>query len=250
MTDYLQVQNIHRTSLVSLKKSLVSISQQRHAVIGPNGAGKRRSSTSSAAGSRPPWCDPVQRTGYLRQLMSAIAKVLRAHFKSPMFSKTDRLGEHPLRRPVPGTACDIIFSANRTTIARSTSAPRPLPRRSASKASCICRSAPCSTVQRALEIAITLSTEPESRPPDEPTAGNLRAEETAQAISMIDRVTAGRTLVIRPPTTCLVFARRCHIGPSLRQNTGIRHPRQDPQRPAVKDAYSEKSSHDRGQGHP
>jgi len=59
--------------------------------------------------------------------------------------------------------------------------------------------------QRALEIAITLSTEPELILLDEPTAGMTR-EETAQAISMIDRVTAGRTLVIIEHDMDVVFS--------------------------------------------
>jgi len=59
--------------------------------------------------------------------------------------------------------------------------------------------------QRALEIAITLSTEPELILLDEPTAGMTR-EETAQAIRMIDRVTAGRTLVIIEHDMDVVFS--------------------------------------------
>ena len=59
--------------------------------------------------------------------------------------------------------------------------------------------------QRALEIAITLSTEPELILLDEPTAGMTR-EETAQAINMIDRVTAGRTLVIIEHDMDVVFS--------------------------------------------
>jgi len=59
--------------------------------------------------------------------------------------------------------------------------------------------------QRALEIAITLSTEPELILLDEPTAGMTR-EETAQAINMIDRVTAGRTLIIIEHDMDVVFS--------------------------------------------
>jgi branched-chain amino acid transport system ATP-binding protein len=59
--------------------------------------------------------------------------------------------------------------------------------------------------QRALEIAITLSTEPVLILLDEPTAGMTR-EETAQAISMIDRVTAGRTLIIIEHDMDVVFS--------------------------------------------
>jgi branched-chain amino acid transport system ATP-binding protein len=59
--------------------------------------------------------------------------------------------------------------------------------------------------QRALEIGITLSTEPELILLDEPTAGMTR-EETRQAIRMIDRVTAGRTLVIIEHDMEVVFS--------------------------------------------
>jgi branched-chain amino acid transport system ATP-binding protein len=59
--------------------------------------------------------------------------------------------------------------------------------------------------QRALEIGITLSTDPELILLDEPTAGMTR-EETAQAISMIDKVTAGRTLIIIEHDMDVVFS--------------------------------------------
>jgi branched-chain amino acid transport system ATP-binding protein len=59
--------------------------------------------------------------------------------------------------------------------------------------------------QRALEIGITLSTEPELILLDEPTAGMTR-EETDQAIRMIDQVTAGRTLIIIEHDMEVVFS--------------------------------------------
>jgi branched-chain amino acid transport system ATP-binding protein len=59
--------------------------------------------------------------------------------------------------------------------------------------------------QRALEIGISLSTEPELILLDEPTAGMTR-EETGQAIRMIDRVTAGRTLIIIEHDMDVVFS--------------------------------------------
>ena len=59
--------------------------------------------------------------------------------------------------------------------------------------------------QRALEIGITLSTEPELILLDEPTAGMTR-EETEHAIRMIDQVTAGRTLIIIEHDMEVVFS--------------------------------------------
>ncbi len=59
--------------------------------------------------------------------------------------------------------------------------------------------------QRALEIGITLSTGPALILLDEPTAG-MTLEETAEAIRMIDRVTAGRTLIIIEHDMDVVFS--------------------------------------------
>jgi branched-chain amino acid transport system ATP-binding protein len=59
--------------------------------------------------------------------------------------------------------------------------------------------------QRALEIAITLSTEPELILLDEPTAGMTR-EETEHTIKIIDRVTAGRTLIVIEHDMDVVFS--------------------------------------------
>ena len=59
--------------------------------------------------------------------------------------------------------------------------------------------------QRALEIGITLSTEPELILLDEPTAGMTR-EETEHAIRMIDQVTTGRTLIIIEHDMEVVFS--------------------------------------------
>ncbi|MBN2031739.1 MAG: ABC transporter ATP-binding protein [Deltaproteobacteria bacterium] len=59
--------------------------------------------------------------------------------------------------------------------------------------------------QRALEIAVTLSTEPELILLDEPTAGMTR-EETGEAIKMIDKVTASKTLIIIEHDMDVVFS--------------------------------------------
>ncbi len=59
--------------------------------------------------------------------------------------------------------------------------------------------------QRALEIGVTLSTEPELILLDEPTAGMTR-EETAEAIRMINEVTTDRTLIIIEHDMDVVFS--------------------------------------------
>jgi branched-chain amino acid transport system ATP-binding protein len=59
--------------------------------------------------------------------------------------------------------------------------------------------------QRALEIGVTLSTAPELILLDEPTAGMTR-EETGEATRMIDRVTAGKTLIIIEHDMDVVFS--------------------------------------------
>jgi branched-chain amino acid transport system ATP-binding protein len=91
--------------------------------------------------------------------------------------------------------------------------------------------------QRALEIGITLSTDPELILLDEPTAGMTR-EETAGAIKMIDRVTAGRTLVIIEHDMDVVFSLAdtisvLHYGSILASGT----PEEIKSDQRVKDAY-------------
>lgn len=91
--------------------------------------------------------------------------------------------------------------------------------------------------QRALEIGITLSTDPELILLDEPTAGMTR-EETADATRMIDRVTEGRTLIIIEHDMDVVFSLAdtisvLHYGSILVSGT----PEQIRQDQRVKDAY-------------
>jgi branched-chain amino acid transport system ATP-binding protein len=49
--------------------------------------------------------------------------------------------------------------------------------------------------QRALEIGITLATDPDLILLDEPTAG-MSVEETREVVRLIDRVTEGKTLIV------------------------------------------------------
>jgi branched-chain amino acid transport system ATP-binding protein len=91
--------------------------------------------------------------------------------------------------------------------------------------------------QRALEIGITLSTEPELILLDEPTAGMTR-EETAEAIKMIGKVTANRTLVIIEHDMDVVFSLADTI--SVLHNGSIlvsARPEQIRNDQRVKDAY-------------
>lgn len=59
--------------------------------------------------------------------------------------------------------------------------------------------------QRALELGVTLSTEPELILLDEPTAGMTR-EETVDTISMVGRVTANRAMIIIEHDMDVVFS--------------------------------------------
>jgi branched-chain amino acid transport system ATP-binding protein len=59
--------------------------------------------------------------------------------------------------------------------------------------------------QRALEIGLTIATEPELILLDEPTAG-MSTEETREAVKLIERVTQGKTLVIVEHDMEVVFS--------------------------------------------
>ncbi len=59
--------------------------------------------------------------------------------------------------------------------------------------------------QRALEIGLTIATDPDLILLDEPTAG-MSSEETREAVKLIERVTAGKTLVIVEHDMEVVFS--------------------------------------------
>jgi branched-chain amino acid transport system ATP-binding protein len=59
--------------------------------------------------------------------------------------------------------------------------------------------------QRALEIGLTIATNPELILLDEPTAG-MSAEETREAVKLIEQVTQGKTLVIVEHDMEVVFS--------------------------------------------
>jgi branched-chain amino acid transport system ATP-binding protein len=59
--------------------------------------------------------------------------------------------------------------------------------------------------QRALEIGLTIATEPELILLDEPTAG-MSSEETREAVKLIERVTRGKTLIIVEHDMEVVFS--------------------------------------------
>jgi branched-chain amino acid transport system ATP-binding protein len=59
--------------------------------------------------------------------------------------------------------------------------------------------------QRALEIGLTIATDPELILLDEPTAG-MSSEETREAVRLIERVTEGKTLIIVEHDMEVVFS--------------------------------------------
>jgi branched-chain amino acid transport system ATP-binding protein len=211
MSEYLHIQNIHKD--FSGLKVLTGVDfqvreKERHAVIGPNGAGKTtlfniisgKFKPSSGAilfkgediSGKPPHL--LNRQGLSRsfqitnvfQELSVFDNILsgarshyglRYHFlKQPVLDRT-------ITEKVEAIVAEVGLSEVKNQPASSLSY----------------------GLQRALEIGITLSTEPELILLDEPTAGMTR-EETEQAIKMIDQVTAGRTLIIIEHDMEVVFS--------------------------------------------
>jgi branched-chain amino acid transport system ATP-binding protein len=91
--------------------------------------------------------------------------------------------------------------------------------------------------QRALEIGLTIATEPEVVLLDEPTAG-MSSEETREAVKLIERVTEGKTLVIVEHDMEVVFRLADRVSVIYYGRVLASGPpdeiRQDPK---VKDAY-------------
>jgi len=211
MTEYLQVQNIHKD--FSGLKVLTGVDfavreKQRHAVIGPNGAGKTtlfniisgRFKASSGAilfkghdiSGKP--AHVLNRQGVSRSFQITnvfqeltVLENIRSGVRSRngmrynFFRKPDN--HHQIKERTETIAEEVGLKEVMHMPVNALSYGQ----------------------QRALEIAITLSTEPELILLDEPTAGMTR-EETSQAIRMIDRVTAGRTLVIIEHDMDVVFS--------------------------------------------
>jgi branched-chain amino acid transport system ATP-binding protein len=211
MSDYLHIQNIHKD--FSGLKVLTGVDfkvreKERHAVIGPNGAGKT-TLFNIISGKFKPSSGAILFKG--QDISGKPPHVLNRHGLSRSFQITNVFQElsvfenilsgarshyglqyHFFKKPGQDrNICErvesIVEKVGLTDV----------------------QNQPASSLsygqQRALEIGITLSTEPELILLDEPTAGMTR-EETDQAIRMIDQVTAGRTLIIIEHDMEVVFS--------------------------------------------
>jgi branched-chain amino acid transport system ATP-binding protein len=211
MTDYLHIQNIHKD--FSGLKVLTGVEfkvkeKERHAVIGPNGAGKT-TLFNIISGKFKPSSGAIHFRG--KDISGKPPHILNRHGLSRSFQITNVFQEL--------SVFDNILSGARSHYGlRYHFLKRPHhDRKICEKVAAILaevgledvRDQPASSLsygqQRALEIGITLSTEPELILLDEPTAGMTR-EETDQAIKMIDKVTAGRTLIVIEHDMEVVFS--------------------------------------------
>ncbi len=211
MSDYLHIQNIHKD--FSGLKVLTGVDfkvkeKERHAVIGPNGAGKT-TLFNIISGKFKPSSGAILFKG--QDISGKPPHVLNRHGLSRSFQITNVFQEL--------SVFDNILSGVRSRYGlryHFFKKPRH-DRKICEKVEAILEEVgltdvqdqPASSLsygqQRALEIGITLSTEPELILLDEPTAGMTR-EETEQAIKMIDQVTAGRTLIIIEHDMEVVFS--------------------------------------------
>lgn len=211
MSDYLHIQNIHKdfSGLQVLTGVEFKVKEkERHAVIGPNGAGKT-TLFNMISGKFKPSSGAILFKG--QDISGKPPHILNRHGLARSFQITNVFQElsvfnnvlagvrshHGLRyhffkipdhnRQICEKVEDILTQVGLMDV-------KDLPASSLSYGK-----------QRALEIGITLSTDPELILLDEPTAGMTR-EETDRAIQMIDRVTAGRTLIIIEHDMEVVFS--------------------------------------------
>jgi branched-chain amino acid transport system ATP-binding protein len=211
MSDYLHIQNIRKD--FSGLKVLTGVDfkvreKERHAVIGPNGAGKT-TLFNMISGKFKPSSGAILFKG--QDISGKPPHVLNRHGLSRSFQITNVFQEL--------SVFDNILSGVRSHYGlqyhffKKPGQDRNICERVESIVEKVgltdVRNQPASSLsygqQRALEIGITLSTEPELILLDEPTAGMTR-EETDQAIRMIDQVTAGRTLIIIEHDMEVVFS--------------------------------------------
>jgi len=211
MTDYLHIKDIYKDYSglqVLMGVDFTVAEKERHAVIGPNGAGKT-TLFNIISGKFKPSSGAIMFKG--QDISGKPAHVLNRYGLSRSFQITNVFQEL--------TVFDNILSGVRSRQnIRFNFFKRPdRDKGLRKKVETIIeevglkdvRDLPASALsygqQRSLEIGITLSTEPELILLDEPTAGMTR-EETEQAINLIDRVTAERTLVIIEHDMDVVFS--------------------------------------------
>lgn len=211
MSDYLHIQNIYKD--FSGSKVLTGVDfkvkeKERHAVIGPNGAGKT-TLFNMISGKFKPSSGAILFKG--KDISGKPPHILNRHGLSRSFQITNVFQElsvfnnvlagvrshqglryHFFKVPDHDRKICEKVEAILAQVGLTDVQDQPASSLSYGK-------------QRALEIGITLSTEPELILLDEPTAGMTR-EETDQAIKMIDQVTAGRTLIIIEHDMEVVFS--------------------------------------------
>lgn len=211
MSGYLQIKNLHKdfSGLSVLSGVELTVKEkERHAVIGPNGAGKttlfnvisgnfRPSSGSilfkgEEISGKPAYA--LNRLGISRSFQVTNVFQELSVFENIRSGVRSRLGlrYNFFRKPDNNKQINEKTAAIAEELGLGDVMHMPA-------------SALSYGHQRALEIGITLSTDPDLILLDEPTAGMTR-EETAQAIQMIDRVTAGRTLIIIEHDMDVVFS--------------------------------------------
>lgn len=211
MNDYLHIQNIHKD--FSGLKVLTGVDfkvreKERHAVIGPNGAGKT-TLFNIISGKFKPSAGAILFKG--EDISGKPPHVLNRHGLSRSFQITNVFQELSVFENILSGARSHY--GLRYHFLKKPGQDRNICERVESIVEKVgltdAQNQPASSLsygqQRALEIGITLSTEPELILLDEPTAGMTR-EETDHAIRMIDQVTAGRTLIIIEHDMEVVFS--------------------------------------------
>jgi len=211
MTDFLHIREIHKdfSGLRVLEGVDLKVKEsERHAIIGPNGAGKT-TLFNIISGKFKPSSGAILFRG--QDISGKQAHELNRHGLSRSFQITNVFPEL--------TVFDNIRSGVRSRhglryhFFRKPENNQQINERTEAMVHEVglqkVMHTPASVLsygqQRALEIGITLSTDPKIILLDEPTAGMTR-EETGEAIRMIDRVTAGRTLIIIEHDMDVVFS--------------------------------------------
>ncbi len=211
MSDYLYIRNIHKdfSGLHVLTGVDFKVrAKERHAVIGPNGAGKTTLFNIISGKFKPSSGEILfkgkniagtpahllNRQGLARSFQITNVFQELSVFDNILSGVRSRFGlrYHFLKRPVQDRKIRDSVEEIIEMVGLSSVAHQPASSLSYGQ-------------QRALEIGITLSTDPELILLDEPTAGMTR-EETDHAIKMIDQVTAGRTLIIIEHDMEVVFS--------------------------------------------